>query len=159
MRLFLNAKVSMALFLSCFLLNLLNFMNISNCKKRCPFLVCKLQQDIFIFLSVYFFSCFELHVIVYFCSKKRLCFYLVFNMFLLLFIQQILPTASKDALQEMCLYWPHFYYCVFLLLLNSMNISNCCVSSKFPVLNLRPQNLPQQLFSNFTNFTKVFINW
>ena len=36
---------------------------------------------------------------------------------------------------------------VFFLLLNFMNISNCCVSSKFPVLNLR--------WASSTNFTKL----
>ena len=52
-------------------------------------------------------------------------------------------------------------FCRVFLLLNFMNISNCCVSSKFPVLNLRWGFFHKldKTFSPFTNFTKVFINW
>ena len=67
--------------------------------------------------------------------------------------------------QEICLYLPHFII-VFFLPLNSMNISNCCVSSKFPVLNLRwgifPQlsNLLQTLdICDFNTIIFVFLSW
>ena len=155
----------MALFLSCFLLNLLNFMNISNCRKRCPFLVCKLQQDIFIFLSAYFFSCFEFHV--YLCSKKCLCFYLFFSdVFLLFFYSTNIANSIKRCFARNVLVFTSFLSLCFFLLLNSMNISNCCVSSKFPVLNLRWGIFPQlsNLLQNldiciFNAIVFVFLSW
>ena len=76
------------------------------------FLVFKLQQDIFIFLSVYFFSCFEFHV--YLCSKKCLCFYLFFSdVFLLFFYSTNIANSIKRCFARNVLVFTSFLLLCF----------------------------------------------
>ena len=155
----------MALFLSCFLLNLLNFMNISNCKKRCPFLVCKLQQDIFIFLSVYFFSCFEFHVIVYFCSKKRLCFYLFFLTCSFFFLFNKYCQRHQKMLCKKCaciylifiiVFFSSFEFHEYLKLLRFQQVS--CPESEVRHLSTTFQPFASLCICIFNNVVLVFLS-